>query len=71
MPSDAKVSIVATVYIGKHTGGDDAEKFITSDFDPTTVNFDKYNLIKKFILNGGGSTIDLNTASGKIKINKK
>jgi hypothetical protein len=71
LPSDAKVSIVATVYIGKHTGGDDAEKFITSDFSPTTVNFDEYNLIKKFILNGGGSKIELNTASGKIKINKK
>ncbi len=71
LPSDAKVSIEATVYVGKRSNEDDAEKLIISDFSPATVDFVKNNLIKKFILNGGGSKIELNTASGKIKINKK
>jgi len=71
LPSDAKVSIEATVYVGNRSSDEDAEKLITSDFNPTTVDFVKNNLVKKFILNGGGSKIELNTASGKIKINKK
>ena len=71
LPSDAKVSIEATVYVGKRSNEDDAAKLITSDFSPTTVDFVKNNLVKKFILNGGGSKIELNTASAKIKINKK
>ena len=49
----------------------DADKLIKSDFEPTNVDFHKNNFIKKFVLNGGGSMIELNTASGKIKINKK
>ncbi len=71
IPSDAKVSIEATVYVGKNMSVADADKLIKSDFEPATVDFHKTNFIKKFVLNGGGSNIELNTASGKIKINKK
>jgi len=71
LPSDAKVNIEATVYVGKHAGDPDVEKMIKSDFEPTTVDINGKNLIKRFVLNGGGSMIELNTASGKIKINKK
>jgi len=69
--SSAKVNIVATVYVGTRANDPDVEKMIKSDFEPTTVDVSSRNLIKKFVLNGGGSKIELNTASGKIKINKK
>jgi hypothetical protein len=71
LPADAKVNIEATVYVGNHASDPDVEKMIKSDFEPTTVDINNKNLIKKFMLNGGGSMIELNTASGKIKINKK
>lgn len=71
IPSDAKTSIVASVYVGKHAKDSDVEKLIKSDFEAATVDINTKNLVKKFILNGGGSSIELNTASGKIKINKK
>ena len=48
-----------------------SNKFIKSDFEEATVNFTKGGFNKKFLVNGGGSIIELNTASGKIKINKK
>ena len=46
---------------------------IKSDFKENSSNYDKYSrtLTKKYILNGGGSSIEINTASGKIRINKK
>jgi hypothetical protein len=71
VPSDAKANIVATVYVGQHISEPDVEKMIKSDFEPATVDISNKNLIKKFTLNGGGAMIELNTASGKIKINKK
>ena len=71
IPSDSKVNIVATVYVGKNASDPDVEKMIKSDFEPTTVDKSSKNLIKKFMINGGGSMIELNTANGKIKINKK
>jgi hypothetical protein len=71
VPSDAKVNITATVYVGKKANDPDVEKLIKSDFEPTTVDITNRNLIKKFVLNGGGSNIELNTAGGKIKISKK
>ncbi|HEX9251596.1 MAG TPA: DUF4097 family beta strand repeat-containing protein [Ignavibacteriaceae bacterium] len=71
IPSDAKVSIEATVYVAKNLSEADADKLIKSDFEPTNVDFHKNEFIKKFVLNGGGSMIELNTASGKIKISKK
>jgi hypothetical protein len=71
IPADSKVYITATVYAGKKISDADSDKLIKSDFEEATINFDKSNLIKKFVLNGGGSNIELNTASGKIKINKK
>lgn len=71
IPEDSKVNIVATVSVGKHSSDPDVEKMIKSDFEPTTVDKSSKYLIKKFVLNGGGSMIELNTASGKIIINKK
>jgi hypothetical protein len=71
IPSNAKVNIEATVYVGSHASDPDVEKKIKSDFEPTTVDVNSKNLIKKFVLNGGGSSIELNTANGKIQINKK
>ena len=55
----------------KEANDPDIEKMIKSDFEATTVDITNRNLTKKFVLNGGGSKIELNTASGKIKINKK
>lgn len=71
LPANAKAYIIATVYASKSLSKSDAEKLIKSDFEPTTVNFVGNNLEKKFVLNGGGPNIELNTASGKIKILKK
>lgn len=71
IPANSKVHITATVYVGSHANDPDVEKIIKSDFEPTTVEKTSKNLIKKFLLNDGGSVIELNTASGKIKINKK
>lgn len=71
IPADSKVNIVATVYVGNRANDPDVEKMIKSDYEPATVNKTSNTLIEKFIINGGGSLIELNTASGKIKINKK
>ncbi len=71
IPADSKAYIIATVYAGKIISDADSDKLIKSDFEAATINFDKSNLIKKFVLNGGGSNIELNTASGKIKIDKR
>jgi hypothetical protein len=71
IPSEAKVYISANVNVGKNIPESEANKFIKSDFESNTVEFNRSNFIKRFTINGGGSTIDLNTASGKIKISKK
>ncbi len=71
LPSNAKAYITATVFASKSMSKNEAEKLIKSDFEEATVNFVGNNLVKKFVLNGGGSNIELNTASGKIKIIKK
>lgn len=71
IPSIAKVSIEANVYVGRNVPESEANKFIKSDFEESTVNFSKGNFVKTFIVNGGGSSVELNTASGKIKITKK
>lgn len=71
LPSNTKVSIEANVYVGKNVPESEANKFIKSDFEEATVNFVKGNFVKTFKVNGGGPLIELNTASGKIKINKK
>jgi DUF4097 and DUF4098 domain-containing protein YvlB len=71
IPSNAKVSIEANVYVGRNIPESEANKFIKSDFEESTVNFSKGNFVKTFIVNGGGSSVELNTASGKIRITKK
>jgi len=71
IPSSSKVSIEANVYVGRNVPESEANKFIKSDFESSTVNFSKGNFVKTFIVNGGGSSVELNTASGKIKIAKK
>jgi len=71
VPSNAKVSIEASVYVGKNVPESEANKFIKSDFSESTVNFYKGYFSKTYLINGGGTAIELNTASGKIKIIKK
>jgi DUF4097 and DUF4098 domain-containing protein YvlB len=71
IPADTKANITATAYVGKNISESEADKFIKSDFKETNVDFNKNNFTKKFVINGGGSVIELNTASGKIKITKK
>jgi len=71
IPSNAKVSIEAAVYVSKSLNKSEAEKLIKSDFEPATIDLHKNSLIEKFVLNGGGANIEMNTASGKININKK
>ncbi len=71
LPSGAKANIIATVYARKSLNKSEAEKLIKSDFEAASVDFMGDNLVKKFVLNGGGANIELKSASGKIKIIKK
>jgi hypothetical protein len=73
VPGNVKASITATVRVGKKINDPDVEKYIKSDFQPSSVDVDKSSkkLTKKFVLNGGGSDIELNSGGGKIEINKK
>jgi DUF4097 and DUF4098 domain-containing protein YvlB len=71
IPSNSKANVEASVYVGNNVPESEANKFIKSDFEEATVNFRKGNFVKVFQINGGGPTIELNTASGKIKISKK
>lgn len=71
IPSDAKANIVATVYASSKLNESEKDNLIRSDFEAATVDVQKNNLIKKYVLNGGGAVIELNSAYGKIKINKK
>lgn len=71
IPVNTKVNILASVNTSKNLNKSLADQLIKSDFEVTTEEFFKGNLVKKFVLNGGGPLIELNTASGKIKINKK
>lgn len=71
IPSDAKANIVATVYASSKLNESEKDNLIRSDFEAATVDVQKNNLIKKYVLNGGGAVIELNSAYGKIKIEKK
>lgn len=71
IPSDAKVNITATVYASSKLNQSENYSLIKSDFEAATVDVQKNNLIKKYVLNGGGAFIELNSAYGKIKIEKK
>lgn len=71
IPVEAKVSIVASVYVNSKLTESEKDNLIRSDFEAVKVDLQKNNLIKKYVLNGGGAVIELNSGSGKIKINKK
>ena len=71
LPGNAKANVVATVRINKHLSKSEADEKIKSDFEVTTVDLSSKDITKKFVINGGGSLIEMNTASGKIKIIKK
>lgn len=71
LPSNAKATVIATVHIKKHLSEAETNELIKSDFEVTTVDLNSRNLTKRFSINGGGSVIEMNTASGKITINKK
>ena len=73
VPASTKANITATLNVGKKINDADVEKLIKSDFQPSSVDLNKSSrqLTKKFVLNGGGSDIEVNSAGGKIEINKK
>lgn len=71
IPSDAKVNIIATIYASSKLSESERDNLIKSDFEAANVDYQKNSLIKKYVLNGGGAVIELNSAYGRIKINKK
>lgn len=71
VPFDAKANIVAIVYASSKLNRSENDNLIKSDFEAASVDVQKNNLIKKYVLNGGGALIELNSAYGKIKIEKK
>lgn len=71
LPANAKATVVAKVR-GWDTWGEDNESPITSDFEVSTENKEGPSTIRSvYQINGGGSTIELQTTSGEIYIKKQ
>ena len=72
VPSDAKATIVATFTVTVWGSNEDEMEHIKSDFPSSKVERmkDRRQIRVTYILNGGGSNIELNTAIGDIEIRK-
>ena len=72
IPSSAKVNIEAEIRL--HHGGyhdDEYDNYdIISDFKAESKDKDKRGIRAKYVLNGGGPRIELETAHGDIEIRK-
>ena len=69
IPADSKATITAKVK-DYNTWGEDNDKPITSDFKTTTEDKSSHSLRYVYVLNGGGSDIEIQSTSGDIKIKK-
>lgn len=71
IPSDAKATIIATFHVKKWYDGVELDH-IKSDFKESSIirNKEDREIEVTYVLNGGGSTIELNTAMGDIEIRK-
>lgn len=73
VPENAKATIVATIPVMVWGGDKKDLENIKSDFEPTTINRkgEPRQIVVTYVLNGGGSRIELSTGMGKIQIKKK
>jgi DUF4097 and DUF4098 domain-containing protein YvlB len=71
IPSNAKVTIHARIRIRGHWHGDDEEYNIYSDFKADSDDRSKNEIRARYVLNGGGKAIHLETMNGNIRIMKK
>jgi DUF4097 and DUF4098 domain-containing protein YvlB len=69
LPAGAKATIDARIRI-RGGWGDEEEYEITSDFTAESHNKDKKLITARYVLNGGGPTIKLETVNGNIEIRK-
>ncbi len=70
VPGDAKATITAKVRNYEQWGDDNDRHPITSDFKVTTEDKSSHSLRTVYVINGGGSDIEIETISGNIKIKK-
>jgi DUF4097 and DUF4098 domain-containing protein YvlB len=71
IPSDAKVTIEAEIRLHRGWGEEDSDRYdIVSDFKPESKDRDKRGIRAKYVLNGGGPRIELETMHGDIEIRK-
>ncbi len=71
VPSDSKATIIATFHVKRWYDGEELDH-IKSDFKESSIkrNKEAREIEVTYVLNGGGSTIELNTAMGDIEIRK-
>ena len=70
LPENAKATVVAKVR-GWDTWGEDNTSPVTSDFTLTTEDKSHSTVKTTYVINGGGSTIEVQTTSGEIYIKKQ
>ncbi len=70
LPASAKATVVAKVK-GWDTWGEDNKNPVSSDFKVTTEDKSSSTIKTTYKLNGGGSTIEVQTTSGEIRIKKQ
>ena len=75
IPASAKVTILAEIRVHDRGWGDDGqwgydEYDIVSDFKPESKDKDKRGIRAKYVLNGGGPRVELETMNGDIEIRK-
>ncbi|HEY7750741.1 MAG TPA: hypothetical protein VH917_00495 [Ignavibacteriaceae bacterium] len=70
VPSDAKVTIIASVNDFSWGESKDVPENINSDFELTTYDKEGHGSDAVYQLNGGGSVIELNATMGEINIKK-
>ena len=70
LPGSAKATVVARVR-GWDSWGEDKSNPITSDFKITTEDMSSHSVKNTYVINGGGSTIKVETTSGEIHIKKQ
>ncbi len=69
IPSNAKTTIIAKVR-NWDSWGNDKESPVTSDFNLSTEDKSSHRYKTTYVINGGGSEIEIETSSGKIHIKK-
>ena len=69
LPAGAKVTIEARIKIRDRWDEDDYE--ITSDFKAESQDRDKREVTARYVINGGGKVITIETVNGDIDILKK